>query len=53
MKTSKPRITGLCEANSPVTGEFPSQKASNAEKVSIDDVFMHRSGGFAEQRPSN
>ena len=26
---------GLCEGNSPVTGEFPSQKASNAENVSI------------------
>ena len=28
-------VTGLCEGNSPVTGEFPSQKASNAENVSI------------------
>ena len=26
-KTSKPRVTGLCEGNSPVTGEFPAQKA--------------------------
>ena len=34
-KTSKPCDTGLCEGNSPVTGEFPSQKASNAENVSI------------------
>ena len=34
-KTSKLHITGLCEGNSSVTGEFPSQKASNAEKVSI------------------
>ena len=25
-KTSKLRITGLCEGNSPVTGEFPSQR---------------------------
>ena len=24
-KTSKPRITGLCEGNSPVTDEFPAQ----------------------------
>ena len=34
-KTSKPRITGLCEGNSPVTGEFPAQRACNAENVSI------------------
>ena len=34
-KTSKLRVTGLCEGNSPVTGEFPAQRASNAEKVSI------------------
>ena len=34
-KTSKPRITGLCAGNSPVTGEFPAQRASNAENVSI------------------
>ena len=31
-KTSKLRLSGLCEGNSPVTGEFPSQRASNAEK---------------------
>ena len=29
------RVTGLCAGNSPVTGEFPTQKASNAENVSI------------------
>ena len=34
-KTSKLRVTGLCEGNSPVTGEFPAQKASNVENVSI------------------
>ena len=34
-KTSKLRVTGLCEENSPVNGEFPSQRASNAENVSI------------------
>ena len=33
--TSKLRLTGLCEGNSPVTGEFPTQRASNAENVSI------------------
>ena len=34
-KTSKLRVTGLCEVNSPVTSEFPTQRASNAENVSI------------------
>ena len=34
-KTSKIRVTGLCEGNSPVTGEFPVQKTSNAENASI------------------
>ena len=34
-KTSKHRVTGLCAWNSPVTGEFPAQMASNAENVSI------------------
>ena len=34
-KTSKLRVTGLCVGNSPETGEFPAQMASNAEKVSI------------------
>ena len=35
MKTSKLRVTYLCAENSPVTGEFPEQMASNAENVSI------------------
>ena len=34
-KTSKLRVTGLCAGNSPLTGEFPTQKAINAENVSI------------------
>ena len=34
-KTSKLRVTGLCEENPPVTRGFPSQKDSNAENVSI------------------
>ena len=33
-KTPKLRVTGLCAGNSPVTGEFPAQMASNAEKIS-------------------
>ena len=34
-KTSKLRVTGLCEGNSPGTDEFPAQMASNAENISI------------------
>ena len=43
-KRTELRVTGLCEGNSPVTGEFPAspvtgefpaQRASNAENVSI------------------
>ena len=34
-KTSQLRVTGLCAGNSPETGEFPAQMASNAENVSI------------------
>ena len=34
-KTSKLCVTGLCVGNSPVTGEFPAQMASNGENVSI------------------
>ena len=34
-KASKLRVTGLCVGNSPETGEFPAQRASNAENVSI------------------
>ena len=34
-KTPQLRITGLCKGNPPVSGGFPSQRADNAEKVSI------------------
>ena len=39
-KTSKLRVTGLCDGNSLVTGGFPSQRTSNMENVSIDDVIV-------------
>ena len=39
-KTPKLRVNGLCEGNPPVTGGFPSQRASNTENVSIHDVIM-------------
>ena len=42
-KTSKLRVAGLCEGNSPVTSEFPTQRASNAEMFPFDDVIMHTS----------
>ena len=34
-KKLKLRVTGLCEGNSPVTGEFPVQRSGNVENVSI------------------
>ena len=34
-KTSKFRVTGLCEGNSPLTEEFPAQRISNEENNSI------------------
>ena len=39
---SKLRVSGICVGNSPVTGEFPAQRASNAENASIwwrQDVY--------------
>ena len=44
----KLRVTGLCEGNSPVTGEFPAQKTSNAENVSI--WWRHHGIQFLEHR---
>ena len=34
-KTPKLRVTGLCVWDSPVTDEFPAQRASNAENVTV------------------
>ena len=50
-KISKLRVAGRCVVNLPVTGEFPAQKANNAEKVSIwwrhhDNVFWQYSTAF-------
>ena len=44
MKTSKPRVTGLCEGNSHVAGEFPAQKVSNAENDLI--WWLHHDNGI-------
>ena len=35
MKIIKHHVSGLCQGNPPVTGEFPSQRASNAKNYSI------------------
>ena len=39
-KASKLRVTDVCEGNPPVTGGFPSQRASDAEMFPFDDVIM-------------
>ena len=39
-KIAKLRVAGLCTGKSPVTGEFPTQRASNVENISINDVIM-------------
>ena len=39
-KISKLRVAGLSTGKSPVTGEFPAQRASNVENVSINAVIM-------------
>ena len=56
-KKSKLRVTGPCEGNSAVTGEFPAQMASNAEKVSIwrrhhVSTFVQVACGLTESRLS-
>ena len=47
-KTPKLCTTGLCARNSPVTGEFPAQRASNAENVSI--LWRHHANHFLVAR---
>ena len=44
-KTSKLRVTGLCAGNSPGTGEFPAQMASNAENVPF--LWRHHVWGLS------
>ena len=49
-KTSKLRVTCLCERISPLIGEFPAQRASYAENVSLlwrhHENVARRSGGI-------
>ena len=39
-KISKLRLTGLCVGNSPVNGEFPAQRAINADMFPFDDIII-------------
>ena len=39
-KTPKLRVTGLCEGNSPVTGEFPHKGPLTRKKFPFEDVIM-------------
>ena len=50
-KTSKLRVTGLNAGNSPVTGEFPAQMASNADFFSI--WWRHHDGQRDQTRSSD
>ena len=52
-KTSKLRVTGLCAGNSPGTGEFPAQMASNTENVSIWWRHHDISPSWASYKPRN
>ena len=41
-KTLKLRVTGLCEGNSPVTGEFPHKGPVTQKMFLFDDVIMNQ-----------
>ena len=45
-KTSKLRVTGLCEGNSSVTGEFPTQGPVTRKMFPFDDVIMNKYHGY-------
>ena len=42
-KASKLRVTGLCEGNSPLTGEFPAQRPVTGKIFPFDDIIMNSS----------
>ena len=44
-KALKLRATGLCEGNSPVTSEFPSQMASQMEDIDIAKTMLLNAPG--------
>ena len=41
-KKPKLRVTGVCEGNSPVTREFPAQRAITRKMFPFDDLIMSR-----------
>ena len=41
-KILKVRVTGLCEGNSPVTGEFPPQRPVTRKVFPFNDVIMNK-----------
>ena len=45
-ETSEPALLTHCERNAPLTGDFPAQRASNADKASIDNVTMALQDGY-------
>ena len=53
MKTSKLRVIGLCEGNSPVAGEFLAPRARNTENVSISWCHHEIRHGENEASVSN
>ena len=46
-------VSGLCGGNASVTGEFPAQRASNAEMVPFDDVIMRQCPDSVHPMPHN
>ena len=47
-KTSKLHVTGLCEGNSPVTGEIPVQRTSNHGNAENVSIWWHHHAIFAK-----
>ena len=54
-KTSKLRTTSLCAGNSPITGEFPAQRAVTRKMFPFDDVIMRTAVVYSlwPSRPSS
>ena len=49
-KTSKLRVTGLCEGNSPVTGEFPAKGPATRRHDVIMSIYLTRRSPLSHQR---
>ena len=49
-KTSKLRLTGLCEGNSPGTGEFPSQRPVTWKMFPFEAVIMKTCSRFPDEK---